>query len=109
MEPTTSEAIGPHGHAVRTKVHLLRRKRGLTQKDLSDQLTAAGRPILSTVISKIERGERRVDIDDLFAFAAVLGVTPAQLLEPPEDCTVCHGRPPAGFACLTCGSGPATA
>ena len=34
-------------------------------------------------LSKLERGDRRVDVDDLVALAAVLNVTPAQLLMPP--------------------------
>jgi hypothetical protein len=33
---------------------------------------------------KIERGERRVDVDDLVALAAALGVNPNRLVMPPQ-------------------------
>jgi transcriptional regulator with XRE-family HTH domain len=39
--------------------------------------------MLATVISKIERGERRIDVDDLVAFALALNVSPLTLLLPP--------------------------
>lgn len=96
--------IGPNGRAVSAKILLLRRKRGLSQGDLSKLLKATNRPFLPNVISKIERGERRIDIDDLVAIAAALGVTSAQLLESPEECSTCRGTPPPGFACLACGT-----
>jgi len=102
--PRTSNPIGPAGSAVAAKIRLLRRKRGITTTALSELLLAASRPIHASAITKIEKGNRHIGVDDLFALAAALGVTPAQLLEPPEACSTCNGQPPAGFACLACGS-----
>lgn len=50
--------------------------------ELSAQLEVLGRPIPPLGIRRIEAGERRVDVDDLVAFAVALGVSPASLLMP---------------------------
>lgn len=68
---------------VATEVKALRELRGLTLVQLSELLTAVGRPILPSGIKKIERGGelgRRVDVDDLVGLALALGVTPNRLL-----------------------------
>lgn len=96
--------VGPIGDVVRRNVRRLREQQRLNQGDITAKLQAAGYPMLTTVFSKTERGQRRVDVDDLVALAAVLGVTPAQLLEPPTDCATCCGTPPPGFTCRACGA-----
>ena len=75
---------GPTAAQVAANVERIRKARQLHQKDLSVRLGEIGRPMLPTVISKIERGERRVDVDDLVALAIALNVSPAALLLPPE-------------------------
>jgi transcriptional regulator with XRE-family HTH domain len=101
-----ADAIGPDGIAVLTKVRMLRRKRGLSLRRMAEETRKLRRTLSADAVNKIELGVRRIDVDDLFALAAVLGVTPAQLLEPPEECSTCHGRPPAGFTCNACGATP---
>lgn len=76
----------------------------MTTYSLSDALVQAGRPIRQTAIVRLEKQKRQVTVDDLAALASVLGVTPAQLLEPPTECATCHGTPPPGFACTECGT-----
>jgi transcriptional regulator with XRE-family HTH domain len=49
---------------------------------LSRELTKVGRDIPSLGLSRIESGERRVDVDDLTALAVVFGVSPITLLMP---------------------------
>lgn len=73
---------GPAAAQVARNIQRVRKARQLKQSDVSKLLTAAGRPTLATVISKIERGERRVDVDDLVAFGRALGVPPVLLLYP---------------------------
>lgn len=51
-------------------------------RSLSALLTALGRPILPSGITKVEDGTRRVDVGDLVAFAVALGVNPDRLLLP---------------------------
>lgn len=43
-----------------------------------------GRPIQPTGITKIEKMERKVDVDDLMALCAGLRVNPSALLLPPD-------------------------
>jgi transcriptional regulator with XRE-family HTH domain len=77
--------VGVIGHHVATNVLRLRKVRGLTVKSLSARLAECGRSIPSSGLTRIELGERRVDVDDLVALAAVLGVSPAALLLPLDD------------------------
>lgn len=67
---------------VARNIERVRKARQLKQKDVSERLRAVGRPILATVVSKIERGERRVDADDVMAFALAMNVSPLTLLLP---------------------------
>lgn len=75
---------GPTAERVAENVERVRKARQLHQKDLSALLKSVGRPMLPTVISKIERGERRVDVDDLVALALALNVSPLTLLLPAD-------------------------
>ncbi|MEO3853719.1 hypothetical protein [Acrocarpospora sp. B8E8] len=43
-----------------------------------------GRPVLASGVHKVEQGERRVDADELVAFALALEVAPNRLLLPGE-------------------------
>ncbi|MGW1071525.1 helix-turn-helix domain-containing protein [Streptomyces sp. NPDC002537] len=102
---TVPHCAGPVGDIVRRNVRRLRAERRLTTERLAEHLRQhTGRSIPASGITRLEGGQRRVDVDDLVALATVLGVTPAQLLEPPTDCAACRGTPPPGFACRTCGA-----
>lgn len=96
--------VGPMGDTVRRNLRRLREQQGLKQREMINRLQAAGRPMARDSLSKSELGTRRIDVDDLVAFAAVLGVTVARLLEPPTECDTCHGTPPPGFTCRACGA-----
>ena len=52
-----------------------RREAGLTQVELADRL---GRP--QSFVSKVERGERRLDVIEFCQVAEALGIEPAKLL-----------------------------
>jgi transcriptional regulator with XRE-family HTH domain len=56
--------------------------RGWSTYELSGKLAKAGRPIAPSAVSKIERGERQVTVDELMTLALVLGVNPNALLLP---------------------------
>ena len=98
--------IGPVGDLLRANLVRIRQSRALSTTALATKMTALGRPMHATGITKIEKGDRRVDVDDLAALAQVLRVGMAQLLEPPSDCGTCHGTPPPGFVCAACGTVP---
>src|SRR4051812_16934874 len=92
------DAIGDN---VRANVKRLREARSLSTGALSQRLGDMGRPIQPSGITKIETGDRRVDVDDLVALAVALRVNPSALLLPPsidEEIRVTGvGRPVMGF------------
>jgi transcriptional regulator with XRE-family HTH domain len=71
---------GKVGHLVAAEIRRRREQRQLSLQTLSSYLEVIGRPILPSGISKIEQGARRVDVDDLVAFADALGTVPSALL-----------------------------
>lgn len=86
MSPATSPAmidelgVGTTGIAVARNIRHLREGRHLTYVALTDLLAIHGRAIAVLGLRRIERGERRVDVDDLVAFAAVFEVPVVELL-----------------------------
>lgn len=82
-----SPATAPVGARIGSNVRRLRLEEGLELRKLSDQLAEVGHPISLGQLSKLELGQRRVDVDDLVALAMVLNVTPSRLLlpKPTED------------------------
>ena len=79
---TRAVSRGPTAETVAANVRRLREARGLSLPGLSDRLAKIGRPILPSGLSKIELGERRVDVDDLMALAVALRVNPSAMLLP---------------------------
>ena len=78
-------APGPVGRNLIANVERLRAERGLSLNRLSALLEEAGRPVPPLGLSRMVKAERRVDVDELAALAAVLGVTPDVLLAPPGE------------------------
>jgi transcriptional regulator with XRE-family HTH domain len=78
--PTRRVGIGPVGDTVRTNIAKIRKQRGMTLRDLSTVLQQYGHSMAHNTISEIELGARRVDVDDLVAFADALEVMPLDLL-----------------------------
>ncbi|MFD7428415.1 helix-turn-helix domain-containing protein [Streptomyces sp. NPDC059818] len=61
-----------------------REAHGWDQRELAERLTQAGRPMSQPIVSRMESGTRRIDVDDLVALAAVFSVSPAALLPAAE-------------------------
>lgn len=75
-----SNPIGATGKQVASNI---KRLRGAMQyKELAEKLEAIGRPLSPVAIRDAENGKRKVDVDDLMAFAIVFGVSPLTLLLP---------------------------
>ncbi len=74
------DALGPVGGRVAERVVTVRRAAGLTLAALAAKLEEVGHPMLISALSRIEKGRRRVDVDDLVALALALGVSPNDLL-----------------------------
>jgi transcriptional regulator with XRE-family HTH domain len=62
-------------------------------RTLSERVKETGRAMSPSALSKIENGDRRVDVDDLTVFAYILQTTPATLLAPPEGASPPTGVP----------------
>jgi transcriptional regulator with XRE-family HTH domain len=75
--------LGLTGDTVRTNLKRIRDGQRLRLEDVAVLMTAAGRPMTKAILSQIETGGRRVDVDDLMTLAFVLKVNPNALLLPP--------------------------
>lgn len=62
-----------------------RTERRLSTRQLAALLAEVGRPLQPTAITKIESGDRRVDVGDLAALAEVFGVSMLTLLLPDDN------------------------
>ena len=72
--------LGPSGQRAGRNLQNLREERRFSQKDLAAAVERLGRPMIMQIVSKTEAGERRLDIDDLIAFAVALDTSPNRLL-----------------------------
>jgi 8-oxo-dGTP diphosphatase len=74
--------IGSIGKQLSANLARLRKDRHASYTELSGWLKRIGRTISAETLGKIERKERRVDVDDLVALAVALDTTPNRLLLP---------------------------
>ena len=82
MPDERTPMIGPVGRTVIANIEELRKARGLSLASLSERLSDVGRSIHANVLHRQSQGKRRVDADDLAAFAEVFGVAVTDLLAP---------------------------
>ena len=80
--PNDKKEPGPTAERVAANVRILRQERGLGLAQLSELMSEAGQGVSLGALSKLENGDRRVDVDDLMALAVALDVSPARLLLP---------------------------
>ncbi|WP_395369317.1 helix-turn-helix domain-containing protein [Streptomyces tubercidicus] len=78
--PPRSLEIGTAGKRVARAIVRARTACGYSQRQLAARVTALGRPMTVTALSRVERMVRRCDIDDFVAIATALGVSPDTLL-----------------------------
>jgi transcriptional regulator with XRE-family HTH domain len=81
-----------HKH-VAANIRAARQAVGMDVRTAARMMSEAGRKISPSGISKIENGDRRVDVDDLTALAFTLKTTPAALLTPPSQAVTLSGVP----------------
>ncbi|MFJ7019666.1 helix-turn-helix domain-containing protein [Streptomyces sp. NPDC101117] len=74
--------VGPTGMTVAENLARLRKVRGYSTRQLAAELERKGRPVSPSGITRMEKGDRVVTVDDLTAFAAIFGVSPVSLLLP---------------------------
>ena len=69
----------------RRRLREVREARGVSQYDLVRELRALGYPMRQPAITRIERGQRKVSLDEAVAIAAALNVLPERLYRTPLD------------------------
>jgi transcriptional regulator with XRE-family HTH domain len=69
---------------VRANVKVLRDEKGMRLADLSERLKKLGHPMSVNTLSKIEQGNRGIDVDDLEALAEAFEIPPSRLLADPD-------------------------
>ncbi|AYC41983.1 helix-turn-helix domain-containing protein [Streptomyces griseorubiginosus] len=79
MQPTRQPLGDTTRHVART-VRDLRERQGISTTVMAERLTALGRRISQSGVTRLETGQRQITVDDLTALAAVLGVRAASLL-----------------------------
>lgn len=77
LENTEAEARNVVGE----RVEILRKEKGLTQKDLADELLKKGVPISTSGLSKLEKQVRKVTDIEIVALSEALGVSVNYLLD----------------------------
>lgn len=75
-----TQDLGPTGQRTAKNFTDLRHESGASLRALSAKLDELGRSIPPASLMKIEKGARRVDVDDLVALALALDVAPNRLL-----------------------------
>ncbi|MFF5009634.1 helix-turn-helix domain-containing protein [Streptomyces phaeochromogenes] len=81
--PRRANDLGPSGVRLAKNLKTLRLSLPLTTEQLAMRVSAYGRPMRANTITKIEKEQRRVDVDDLVALALALETRPDALLLPP--------------------------
>lgn len=72
-------------NVVGERVETIRKKKGITQKELADTLLKKGVPISTSGLSKIEKKIRRVTDIEIVALAEALEVSVNYLLDVQDD------------------------
>lgn len=83
--PPREKKAGPSTLTVAKNLNHYRERAGLTMRELAAKMTERGFPLTHTVISQMENGARRIDVDDLSRLAYVLDVSISALLTPTPD------------------------
>ena len=74
----------PQSRAAGRNVRALRHERGLSLEKVCELVEIQGVRMGINALSRIETGERRMDVDDLVALGAALGVPVEHILQNPD-------------------------
>jgi transcriptional regulator with XRE-family HTH domain len=82
---------------VAERIRQLRKARGLTQAEVAHRLGQLGVVIDQAAVARFEQGKRRTTIDDLFALAVSLGVSPLAFLTSDDNETLIELTPESAW------------
>lgn len=90
---------------VAANMRALRKARRWSAHRLADEMTRVRvRWDRSTVANFENRRRQTLSVDELAALGVVFNVEPWSLTGSTVDCRCCHGSPPEGYVCMTCGA-----
>lgn len=84
MEPRKTQ-VGPSTLTVASNITRYRKRAGYSMRGLADEMSRQGFPMSHSVISQMENGARRIDVDELSRLAFVLDCPVTALLTPHDD------------------------
>lgn len=95
----------PEGQAVIVggNIRALRQGKGWSQARLGELMGWATASTVCAAEGHRDGRQRGFTAGEVERLAGIFGVAPWQLM---TRCANCGGRPPAGFACLSCGARP---
>ena len=77
--------IGPAGASIATRLAAHRRMLGMTQAEVSAGVSEYGRTLTAASIGEIERGSRRIDVDDFLALCRTIHLDTAKVILEAEQ------------------------
>jgi transcriptional regulator with XRE-family HTH domain len=86
-------------------IRALRLARGWTQRHVADLMDWGSSSVVCHAEGRTNAGKRvhrMFTAREVRELSEVFGVTPEKLMT--RTCAHCHGLPPAGYACLSCGT-----
>lgn len=81
-----------------------RTQAGLTQEELGERIGWSKASVSAAERTVDATRKRAFALRDVDLVATALGITPVQLITPPEPCAACGGSPPVGMTCQECGT-----
>jgi transcriptional regulator with XRE-family HTH domain len=83
-----TERVGSAGKMLAANISRIRKRKKLSFLEVAARTEEVGQPIAVLGLRRIERGERRVDYDDLLTLAIALDTAPINLMAPAVSDTV---------------------
>lgn len=84
MENEQRDARDDPESVLSRRLKIVREEAGITQREVAAWMTAEGFPMVQSTITKIEKGQRPVSLNEAVALAGVLDVGLSWLLSAPE-------------------------
>lgn len=81
----TLPGMGKPQENAAANIRRIRTEKGLSLDALAERLAGAGYPMAFNTLSRLETGNRRIDVDDLVAIASALDVRYWDLMAEPEE------------------------
>jgi hypothetical protein len=94
---------GEQNAIVGVNIRALRQRRGWTQAKLGELVDWPSASTVCAAEGHRDGRQRGFTTEEIRQLAALFDVCPSQLT---TRCVNCGGHPPAGFACLACGTTP---